>query len=77
MKWVKGMGAGYIHRLFFFLLHSGASEVALSAYFMACIALFFQEVTLSQQIFVEALLCLELCCKSLRIPREHALTTNV
>lgn len=41
MKWVKGVGAGYINRLFFFLLHSGASEVALSAYFIACIALFF------------------------------------
>lgn len=75
MKWVKGVGAGYINRLFF-LLRSGVSEVDLSTYFLACIALFFffQEVTLSQQIFVEALLCLEQC---LRIPREHALTTSV
>lgn len=65
--------------IFFFLLRSGASEVDLSTYFLACIApfFFFQEVTLSQQIFVEALLCLEQCCINLRIPREHALTTSV
>lgn len=53
VKCMKGVGAGYINGLFF-LLHSRAGEVALSSYFIACIALFFQEVTLSQQIFVEA-----------------------
>ena len=53
VKWVKGVGAGYINGLFFFYFVPEPVEVALYSYFIACIA-FFQEVTLSQQIFVEA-----------------------